>query len=148
MPDINILQYDEGVKEGIAEIVTLLDGATQVAQVSLRVFCHPISLPVITRKISLFGFLVTNIISENALQAPQKTHCGYFSYRLFARVLDTANRCVQLGDIDIVLDSPIPEDISKDSYISFDVMRLDLRCGGGTACVNPNEKYSLKTHNK
>ena len=128
MPDIKVLQYDEEAQEAVAEIVTSLDGATQAAQVSLKVFCHPISLLVITRKISLFGFLVTNIISENALQAPQKTHCGYFSYRLFARVLDTANRCVQLGDIDIVLDCPIPKDISKDSYISFDVMRLDLRC--------------------
>lgn len=128
MPDIKVLQYDEEAQEAVAEIVTSLDGATQAAQVSLRVFCNPISLPVITRKISLFGFLVTNIISENALQTPQKTNCSYFSYRLFARVLDARNRCVQLGDIDIVLDCPIPEDISKDSYISFDVMRLDLQC--------------------
>jgi hypothetical protein len=128
MPAIKVLQHDEDAQEAILEIVTSLYEATQAPQVSLRVCCHPISLPVISNKISLLGFLVTNIVSENALQAPQKTNCGYFGYRLFARVLDVRNRCVQLGDIDIVLDCPIPKDIPKDSYISFDVVRLDLQC--------------------
>lgn len=127
MPAIKVLQYDKDTQEAIIEIVTLLHEATQGPQVSLRVFCHPVTLPVISSKISLFGFLVTNVVSENAIQAPQKTSCGYFSYRLFARVLDAQNRRVQLGDIDIVLDCPIPKDIPKNSYISFDVVRLDLQ---------------------
>lgn len=131
MPTIKVLQYDEDAQEAIAEIATSLHEATQFSQVSLRVFCHPISLPMISSKISLFGFLVSNIVSENALQAPQKTNCGYFSYHLFARVLDIRHRCVQLGDIDIVLDCPIPKDIPDNSYISFDVARLDLQ-GTGT----------------
>lgn len=128
MPEIKILKHDEDAREAIAEIVTSLCKTTRASRVSLRVFCHLISLPVLIDKISLFGLFVTNIVSENALQAPQKTNCGYFSYRLFARVLDVQNRCVQLGDIDIVLDCPIPKDITKDSYISFDVVRLDLQC--------------------
>ena len=126
MPEIKILQHDEDAQEAIAEIVTSVYEATQFSQVSLKVFCHPIALPVISCEISLFGFLVTNIVSENALQAPQKTKGGYFSYHLFARVLDAHNSRVQLGDIDIVLDCPIPKDIPNGSYISFDVGRLDL----------------------
>ena len=127
MPTIKVLQYDEDAREAIAEIATSLHEATQLFQVSLRVFCHPASLPMISGKASLFGFLVTNIVSENALQIPQKTNCGYFSYHLFARVLSIQHRCVQLGDIDIVLDCPIPKDIPENSYISFDVARLDLQ---------------------
>ena len=127
MPAIEVLQYDEEAQEAIVEIVTSLYEETQASQVSLSVFCHPISLPVISSKLSLFGFMATNIISEDALQVPQKTNSGYFSYRLFARVLDAQNRSVQLGDIEIELDCPIPKDIPDHSYISFDVARLNLR---------------------
>ena len=126
MPEIKILQYDEDSQEAIAEIVPLVYGAAEFSQISLKVFCYPIVSPVISYKSSLFGFLVGNIVSENAFQAPQKTKDGYFSYHLFAKVLDAHNRRVQLGDIDIVLDCPIPKDIPNGSYISFDVGRLDL----------------------
>lgn len=128
MAAIKILEYDEDAQEAVVEIVPSLYEAPQVSQVSLRVFCHPVSFPLSSYKISLFGLLVTNIVCEGALQAPQKTNYGYFSYHLFARVLDVQNRCVQLGDIEIVLDCPIPKDVLEDSYISFDVVRLDLQC--------------------
>lgn len=127
MLTIRVLQYDEDANEAVAEIETSLQEVAQGSHVSLKVFCPSIVSPVINSKISLFGFLVSNIISENALQVPQKTNGGYFSYRLFARVLDAQNRCVQLGDIEIVLDCPLPKDISNNSYISFDVVRLDLQ---------------------
>lgn len=129
MPIINMLQYDEDAQEAIAEIVTSLHELEQHPKVLLRAFCHPISSPVISGKISLFGFLVTNIVSEKALQTPQKTNCGYFSYRLFARVIDVRNSRVQIGDIEIELDCPIPKDILENSYVSFDVARLDVQVG-------------------
>ena len=127
MATIEVLQYDEDAQEAIAELTTSLHDTTQLSQVSLKVFCQPISSPVISWKISLFGFLVTNVVSEYALRAPKKTNHGYFSYRLYAKVLDVRHRCVQLGDIDIELDCPIPKDIPANSYISFDVARLDLK---------------------
>ena len=127
MAIIKVLQYDEDAQEAVAEIATSLHDAAQLSQVSLRVFCQPISSPVIRGKISLFGFLVTNVVSEYDLQVPIKTNYGYFSYRLFAKVLDVQRRCVQLGDIEIELDCPIPKDIPVNSYISFDVARLDLK---------------------
>ena len=69
MPAINLLQYDEETQEGIAEIESPMDEATLEPQVPIRVFCHPFSLPEANHKISLFGVLVTNIVSENAVQA-------------------------------------------------------------------------------
>ena len=127
MPEIKVLQHDEDSQEAIVEIATSLCEAEQAVPVSLNVFCHPISLPINSGKISLLGFLVTNIVSTNALQTPVKTNNSHFSYRLFARVLDAQSSRVQLGDIDIVLDCPIPKDIPNHSYISFDVARLDLQ---------------------
>lgn len=128
MPAVKVLQHDNDSQEAVVEIVFSLQETIQSSQVSLKAYCHSPALPVNSSKISLLGFLVSNIVSEDVLQVPQKTSCGYFSYRLFAKVSDVQNRCVQLGDIDIVLDCPIPKDIPEDSYISFDVMRLDLRC--------------------
>ena len=128
MSIIKVLEYDKDSQEAIVEITTSLCEETHDSEVALRVFCHPISLPAFGNKISLFGQLVANIVCESSLQVPQKTNYGYFSYHLFARVLDVQNRCVQLGDIEIALDCPIPNDIVKDSYISFDVVRLDLQC--------------------
>lgn len=127
MPVIKILEQDVDAQETIVEITTSLCETAPVSQVSLRAFCHMASLPVVSSKISLFGFLVNNIVSEDALQMPQKTNRGYFSYRLFARVLDTKKRYVQIGDINIELDCPLPKDIPDNSYISFDVNRLDLQ---------------------
>ncbi len=127
MPEIKVLQHDEDSQEAIVEIAASLHEAEQAFPVSLNVFCHPISLPINSGRISLLGFLVTNIVSTNALQTPVKTNNSPFSYRLFARVLDAQSSRVRLGDIDIVLDCPIPKDIPNHSYISFDVARLDLQ---------------------
>ena len=121
MPEIKVFDYNEEAQEAIAEIVTLICEKTYRSQISLRVYCQPISSPV--------GFCVKDIFSEDALQSPQKTDGGYFSYRLFAKVTDARNRRVQLGDIDIELDCPLPKDILDNSYISFDVGRLDLQIG-------------------
>ena len=129
MPEIKVFDYNEEAQEAIAEIVTLICEKTYRSQISLRVYCQPISSPVISGKISLFGFCVKDIFSEDALQSPQKTDGGYFSYRLFAKVTDARNRRVQLGEIDIELDCPLPKDILDNSYISFDVGRLDLQMG-------------------
>ena len=128
MSTLKVLQYDADAQEAVVEIEITLDESATSARSALRVFCYPMFSSEMKRKISLFGFLVTNIVSENAVQAPQKTNGGYFSYHLFAKVLDPRNRLVQLGDIDIVLDCPIPQDIAPGSFVSFDVMRLDLQC--------------------
>ncbi len=131
MPEIKILEYNKEAQEAVAEIVTSICEEMHLSQVSLRVYCQPISSPEISGKISLSAFLVKDIFSENTLQAPQKTDWGYFSYRLFAKVIDARNRRVQLGDIDIELDCPLPKDIPDNSCISFDVGRLDLQISTG-----------------
>lgn len=133
MPEIRILKYGKEAQEAVAEIITSVEivpsiyEEPQVSQVALKVYCQPIFSLEISGKISLFGFLTNNIVSEDALQTPQKLNDNYFSYRLFAKVADARNRRVQLGDIDIELDHPLPKDIPDQSYISFDVARLDLK---------------------
>ena len=131
MPEIKILEYNKEAQEAVAEIVTSICEEIHLSQVSLRVYCQTISSPEISGKISLSAFLVKDIFSEDALQAPQKTDWGYFSYRLFAKVIVARNRRVQLGDIDIELDCPLPKDIPDNSCISFDVGRLDLQISTG-----------------
>lgn len=132
MPEIRILKYDKEAQEAVAEIITSVEivpsiyEEPRVSQVALKVYCQPIFSLEISGKISLFGFLTNKIVSEDALQTPQKLNDNYFSYRLFAKVADARNRRVQLGDIDIELDHPLPKDIPDQSYISFDVARLDL----------------------
>ena len=126
MPTVKIMQIDEDVQEAIVETEISLDESVPAARISLIVFGSPMVSSEMNRELSLFAFLVTDIVSENGLQVPEKTNCGYFSYRLFAKVADAQNRIVQLGDIEIVLDCPIPKDVFSGSYISFDVMRLDL----------------------
>lgn len=128
MPAVKVLQYDADAQEAVVEIETSLDESATSDKIAFRVFCHPMFSSEMNRKISLFAFLVANIVTEEGLQAPVKTNSGYFSYHLFAKVIDVASNRVQLGDIDIVLDCPIPRDISPNSVISFDVMRLDLQC--------------------
>ena len=126
MPAVKVIHYDEDAQEAIVEIQTSLNAAAS-SMVSRIVFCSTICAAEDNKKVLLFGFRVTNIVCEKVIKAPQKTNRGYFSYRLFARVIDPQIRRVQFGGIDIVLDCPIPEDISQNSCISFDVMRLDLR---------------------
>ena len=126
MPSIKLLEYDEDAQEGVVEIDISLNEPELASQIALKAFYYSQSLSEANHKISLFAFLVTNIVSENTMQAPVKTDCGYFSYHLCAKVLDVESGHVQLGNVDIILDSPIPKDISPNSYISFDVMRLDL----------------------
>lgn len=128
MPGVKVLQYDADAQEAVVEIETSLDESVPASRTSFIAFDPQGISSVMNPQISLFALLVTNIVFEEGLQAPVKTNSGYFSYHLFAKVTDAESNRVQLGDIDIVLDCPIPRDISPNSVVSFDVMRLDLQC--------------------
>lgn len=52
---------------------------------------------------------------------------GYFGYSLRGKLIDKKNKLVRLGDIIICLeDAYISDSIPKNSYVEFDVSRLDL----------------------
>lgn len=144
---LKIKEYDSVSNEAVIELTTLMysDSETEsyhylnnltpdmgATSVSIIAFADNNVLPLDNKNTSVRAFLTTNIVLENQLRIPQKTKEGYFSYHLFAKVRDLSRKCVCIGEIDILLDTPLPKDIENDSYISFDVVRLDLvRTGDG-----------------
>lgn len=95
-------------------------------EVSLVAFASPFRVPTKRGKLVLSAFLTENVLLEDTIQLPVKTDRSFFSYRITAQVIDTNDSKVCVGDIEIILDLPMPKDIVNGSVISFDVMRLDL----------------------
>lgn len=77
-------------------------------------------------KLDIHGFMSKKIFrndnkDEKAVKLP-----GYFSYKLFCKVINYEKSIVSLGEFKITLDSPLPSDIKNGDYIEFEVMRLDI----------------------
>lgn len=133
MAELEIIRYDRDAQEATVQIHVCdnVDGLSFLSlisnqRISLNAFWHPVSYPIQGDNICLFAFLSSNVVREKRIQIPIKTDCGYYSYHLFAKVLDAQNQRVRLGDVDIILDTPIPKDIKNGDIISFHVKRLDL----------------------
>lgn len=92
--------------------------------VSLLTLCYPYPPHLSSSDIILSSFLTNNIVQEQTFHLPIKTD-GVFSYRITAKVLNTALRIVCVKDIKIILDIPLPKDILDGTFISFDTVRLD-----------------------
>lgn len=105
-----------GENEAILEITN--------EDVSLLVFCHPYTSCMTRTDMILHAFLACNIMQEESFSLPIKTD-GLFSYHITAKVLNASLRSVCVNDIQIILDIPLPKDISNGSFVSFDAMRLD-----------------------
>ena len=58
--------------------------------------------------------------------AVNKTDDGYYAYKLQGKIIDLENRIVTVGDIKIMLENSIPNDIKVNEYIEFDVLRIDF----------------------
>lgn len=94
--------------------------------ISLMAYSHPFMGLPLDGRITLDALLTKNIWLEQEQYAPIKTDKGFFSYRLTAQVTDAKAQKVQIGDIAIYLDLPLPKDIPNGAFVSFDVMRLDV----------------------
>jgi len=73
----------------------------------------------------LFGFMCENIKISNCTIGLEKTE-NYYSYRIRAEVKSLHKNIVNVGDIEIELDKPIPKDINEGDIIEFDVSRIDI----------------------
>lgn len=133
MAQVEIVRYDKDAQEATVQIhvctkgedlLTLLPISNQ--RISLIAFFHPVYSPIQDDNICLFAFLTSDIVLEERMQIPIKTDFGYYSYHLFAKVLDVQNQRVRFGDVDIIIDTPIPNDIKNGDIISFHAHRLDL----------------------
>jgi hypothetical protein len=94
--------------------------------VSIYAFSYPYRELPQGGNVLLRAFLTENISLEQEQYAPIKTDKGFVSYRLTAQVTDAKAQKVQIGDIAIYLDLPLPKDIPNGAFVSFDVMRLDV----------------------
>ena len=133
MAELEIIRYDRDAQEAtvqihVGDIVESLSFLALVPnqRISLNAFWHPVSCQIQSDNMCLFAFLASDVVQEERMQIPIKTDLGYYSYRLFAKVLDAQNQRVRFGDVDIILDTPIPKDIQDGDIISFHTQRLDL----------------------
>lgn len=133
MAQIQVLNYDDESSEAIVEITTTVSAECQLLlnksdNFTFSLISYADSAPHLNYEsnVSLFGFLVTNIILEDSLRPPTKTDAGFFSYHIYAKVQNFRELQVRLGDIDIFLDIPLPKDIGNGDIVSFDVQRLDF----------------------
>ena len=132
MVHLDVIRYDKHAQEAVVQIHISVDtgylqfSAPNLNKIVLTAFWHPVAFPSKDGDVCLFAFLTSEIIREERIQAPVKTNFGYYSYRLYAEVLDAQNRCVRLGDVSIILDIPIPKDIQNGDIVSFHTQRLDL----------------------
>lgn len=115
---IHVIEYlDDELQEAIIEISS--------DEISLIAFSYPFKNHGSNDDIVLYGFMTEHIIIESSFKLPQKTYPGRFGYHLTAKVLDSSERIVQVGDIKIMLSISLPKDIPNGAFVSFDVARLD-----------------------
>ena len=128
MPEIRVTELNMDDKEAVIEIAipNCTESKVNDDNCFIKTFCHPFCYPLSDYAISLFGFGVDNIWIEHTISPPIKTPHGFFSYRLSAKVIDTAKQHVKLGEYDFFLDTPLPKDICNGAIVSFDVLRIDI----------------------
>lgn len=110
---------DENIKEASIELFDDL--------CICKVFCHPCNLNIGDKVDYLFAMFVTNIFKENNKNhSIIKNNATHFSYNIIASVFDKEKKIVKINNINVELDSPIPNDIFNNDIISFQCLRLDV----------------------
>lgn len=118
MLQIEVEEYlNAEIKEAVLRI---RDG-----DVSLLVFSDSFDASERGNDICLYGFMTENIQLAPSMHLPMKTDLGFFSYHMTGVVANKSDRLIQIGNIKVVLSTPLPKDIPDGAFISFDVARLD-----------------------
>ena len=117
---ISVAEYLDD--EGQEVLLELCSG-----DVRLHAFCYPFkeTNPKTAEKVILHALFAHNIGPCSTVNPPYRTSKTSFSYHIDAKILDIKERLVNLGYIDIILDSAIDSSFPIGSTISFDVVRLD-----------------------
>lgn len=71
-------------------------------------------------------------LSDKIMLANNNNYCanktdGYYSYHLQGKVLECKQPMISIGEIHILLDTPLPKDIKKNDFIECFVQRIDCR---------------------
>ena len=118
MVEVEVVKYLDD--ENTEAIVKLTSG-----KISLLAYDYPHIDPINKCDCYLSCFLANNIRTVECFRAPIQPNPGTFDYCLVAEVINPEKRLVQIGDIKIFIDIPLPKDILVGRFIEFDVVRLD-----------------------
>ena len=115
----NVLYYSSNHSE--AEI-SVSDG-----NFTLVCYAHPLERFSINQTVTeLYGFDCADIKKADTNDYAVEKISPYFAYQLTAQIVSREKGEVQLGEMHIILDSPIPGDLCSGDFISFSVLRLDF----------------------
>lgn len=116
---IDIIKIEWLSVEGKEAEITLSDGTF-----NMRVFAHPFE---IQDKITLPIHSVNTkniLISDN--YSLENVNSYHFEYNISGCVMDKDKGIIKVGNFFIEVDEPLPRDIKKGDFISFQCDRLDL----------------------
>lgn len=91
-------------------------------------YAYPINNVQINQEISsVYGFDCVDIERANENKYEIVKHQDYYAYSLTGQVISKNDSLVRIGELEIYLDEPIPNDIQENEFIIFNVTRLDLQ---------------------
>ena len=126
MATVHILEYDPEACEATVQVTTDAELNGQLQTVSIDAFGCDTLESLMRTPFRLTTFLASDIVLEDALKVPKRIAGSIYGYRIWAELVDAANRHARLGDIHISLDGDIPKDIPNGALISFTALRMDF----------------------
>ena len=91
-------------------------------------YAYPINNVQINQEInSVYGFDCVDIERANENKYVITKRQDYYAYSLTGKVISKNVSLVRVGELEIYLDEPIPNDIQENEFIIFNVTRLDLQ---------------------
>lgn len=96
-------------------------------QYSVICYAYPIDRVTMNKKVDIiYGFGCSDVVKSSSNIYCVKKLAKHYAYELTTKVVSKNSSIVQIGDLQIYLDTFIPNDISTGDYISFSVLRLDI----------------------
>lgn len=91
-------------------------------------YAYPIKNVQINQRINcVYGFDCTNIKRANERNNEIIKCQEYYAYLLVGEIVSKKENLVRIGELEIYLDEPIPNDIQENEFIIFNVTRLDVQ---------------------
>lgn len=68
---------------------------------------------------------VEHIVKADSLDCLIEKLPSYYAYHLQGKVVDTNNSIINIGNLKVNLDKPLPGDIMEDDFVEFNTQRID-----------------------
>lgn len=95
-------------------------------EITLLAYCYPFDGILPDGHVTLFSNFTSNLAICKEWFPPQKLPGLFFAQRICGELIDLQKRIARIGEIDIVLNAPLPDNIQIGSLVTFDTIRLDL----------------------